>query len=251
VRDIVRREPRHVTTYALGPRGVNLFRKCCVTGAADIADLARAVRSRSMRIVAGSAPQLAAAGSDAFAERQLFGLFHGFQLLIVFGEQVSNGSAFQLFARMKIPPGFPGIQQAVFAFQMALLADAVAGARRKLGRVNNIVRGGQPRVLLARPVAPVAANRIQRRSGIAPAIAPQELAVVRMAKQTCGIDQPVEIGTRHVLIAGRGVPTVLPIPGSGRFIQVVADPHQVGVADLPRPDLVRHRIFGRQAVRGE
>src|SRR5580704_17462502 len=106
-------------------------------------------------------------------------------------------------------------------------------------------------MLLAGPMAPVAANRIQRRPGRPPHIAPQELTVVRMAEQALGFDEPVEIRAGHVLIAGRSVPTVLPVPGSGGFVQVVADPNHVGVTDLPRPYLVRHWIFSRQAVRGE
>src|ERR1700737_1304460 len=98
--------------------------QCRVTGLADIAHLARPVRGLSVRIGAGCAPEFAAAGAYALTERQLLGLLHGFYLLVLFGKQVGNRRAFQLFTRMKILPVFAGIQQAGLTLQVALLAYA-------------------------------------------------------------------------------------------------------------------------------
>src|SRR5260370_42565438 len=98
---------------------------------------------------------------------------------------------------MKVLPRFARVQQSRFALEMALFADAVARARREFRWVNDVFRGWLPDVIVSRSVAAIAANRLQRHAGKAPAIAAQELAIVRVAKETGGIDQPIEVDVRH------------------------------------------------------
>src|SRR5579862_1013840 len=93
------------------------------------------VDPRTMRIMAGSAPQLVAAHALAF--RELLNLRNGALSLML---KVNGHDGLKRIARMIVVQRFSGIQNTSVAFKMALFANAVARRAGQLRRIHDVVR---------------------------------------------------------------------------------------------------------------
>jgi hypothetical protein len=103
-------------------------------------------------------------------------------------------------------------------------------------------------MLLARSMAPVAANGGEFRSRKTVALGAGKFRPVRVAEEASRIHQPVKIQFRLGRIPGRQIPPMRAIPRRGRFKQVTADLDEIGISHAVRPDLVGDRILGREAL---
>jgi len=88
--------------------------------------------------MARSAPELASAFGQALALRQLLELADGFDFVAASIQDVNGGGLLEVLAWMEISPMFFGVQNAYDAFQMTLLANAVASTGGQLLRIDDV-----------------------------------------------------------------------------------------------------------------
>ena len=91
--------------------------------------------------MAGAAPEFAAFRAFTFGEfLDLGDSFASFLARVV--EEVSGDGGFEGVAGAVVPLGFAGVVDAGFAFEVALLADAVAGGSGEFRGVHDVGGGG-------------------------------------------------------------------------------------------------------------
>src|SRR5437879_681588 len=140
------------------------LRQRCVASDADLANLAIPIRRLVVRIVATSTPELPTAFLRAPALGQLLGVAHCLHALAILFPEVDDKRLRQILAWMIIPPRLSRIQNARFALQMALLANAIPGHYGQSGRIDNISCGRMLHMFRGRTVAALTCDGGGRRT---------------------------------------------------------------------------------------
>ena len=99
-----------------------------------------------MRMVAGTAPQLAVAAARTFALGKFLDLRNGTVLRVRFAEEIRDQSLFKRLAGAVIVQDLTGIQNPRVALEVALLADAVASRSGECGGIDDVLGRWPPHV---------------------------------------------------------------------------------------------------------
>ena len=150
-----------------------------------------------MRMVAATTPQLAVAAARAFALRKFLDLRNGTLLRVRLAEEIRDQGLFERLAGAVIVQGLTGIENSRFAFEVALLADAVASRAGECGGIDDVPGRWPPRVRRAIAVAALAGDRLHAASIAGdvqtPAVRIVELNSARVTKEAVCRNGPVEI----------------------------------------------------------
>src|SRR5215467_12814839 len=109
-----------------------------MAGYANFANLAIPIGLIAMRIVAASTPELSTAFANTLTSGQLFSLAHRFNANATPFPDVDHKSAREILTRTIILKILTGVQDAHFAFQMTLLANAIPSRDGQPGRINDV-----------------------------------------------------------------------------------------------------------------
>src|SRR6185437_5090340 len=167
------RQARHVAGDAiLVGLGMRRQKRRAVALEAAGAKIGDRILRKRMRIVAGAAPQLIPALPRTFTQRELLRLADDRESVWVRRASrrlinVNRVDVFEVLASVKISNLFARIRNAHFAAQVALLANAVAGARRELSRIDDRSWHGIAQVYRRGPVASLASNRFRCKRRVA------------------------------------------------------------------------------------
>src|SRR5271154_6584870 len=189
-------------------------------------NLDRPVGLRRMGVVAACAPEPALALAGAAAQCQLFTLADGLYALRL--AHIGDENTLQPGSSLKVEPALARIENAHFAFQVTLLADAVPLGLRELGRIDNRARSRILQMSFNRSVTALTGNGLQGRLGEAVAASGYEVSAAGVTEYAAFGNWVGEVQHLLGLIPGRQIPGArLAIKRDWRLEQVVADAYQV------------------------
>jgi len=149
--------------------------------------------------------------------------------------------AFQSLPRLKVTELTPGIQHPSDSHQMALLTNAVAGARFKLCRIHNRAGSRVCKMLSGGAVAPLTRDAFSRENGRAILV----IGAGNVKSRSCVAedatlgDRTCEVGILRLLIAGGQIIRIATlVKGDRRLEEMPRDVDQIAACVVARADYV-------------